>query len=176
MAEHLNAAAPDILAIHHIDDGDALVLATQFNRQWAYRGGQAIFWNARFSPARVHESYLPAPRLPAFERRGLLRVDGRCSDREIALLATGFAPDRGRTRDLRLTRTVIRETRAPRMLLFIANPQVEVRAFSDLGFTAGNACATPALMLATRGCTLQSCLARRDAGGLGAQLIARIRV
>ena len=176
MAEYLSDAAPDILAINHIDDGDALMLATQFNRQWAYRGGQAIFWNARFSPARVHESYLPAPRLPAFERRGLLRVDGRCTDRETALLATRFAPDRGRARDLRLTRTVIRETRTQRMLLFIANPMVGVSAFSDLGFSAGNACATPALMLATRGCTLQSCLARAYVPGRGAELIARIKV
>ena len=166
-----------MLALSEIDDGDALALATQFGYQWAYRGGQALFWNARFVASRVEESYLPAPPLQAFERRGLLRVDGRCGKHELSLLTTRFAPNRARARDLRLTRSVIRETRGPRVLLFIANPPAAgSNAFRDLGFAQTDAYALPALMLAARGCALESCLESAGTDGLGAQLVALFRV
>jgi hypothetical protein len=173
----VTASQPDVLALSEIDDGDALALATQFGYQWAYRGGQALFWNARFVANRVEESYLPAPPLQAFERRGLLRVDGRCGKRELTLLTTRFASNRARARDLRLTRSVIREARAPHVLLFIANPPAAgSNAFRDLGFAQSDAFARPALMLAARGCALESCLESANGDGLGAQLVALFRV
>ena len=48
LAERVTASHPDVLSLSEIDDGDALALATQFGYQWAHRGGQALFWNARF--------------------------------------------------------------------------------------------------------------------------------
>lgn len=169
MAERVTGARPDILALSEVEDGDALAIATLFDYQWAYRGGQALFWNARFVAARIEESYLPAPPLQTFERRGLLRVDGRCGRSELALLTTRFAPSRARARDLRLTRTVIREMRAPRVLLFIANPPAPGSdAFRDLGFAERDAYAMPAFMLAARGCALES--VDEAADGFGAQV------
>ncbi len=173
----MTASHPDVLSLSEIDDGDALALATQFGYQWAHRGGQALFWNARFVATRVEESYLPAPPLQAFERRGLLRVDGRCGKRDLTLLTTRFASNRTRARDLRLTRSVIREVRAPSVLLFVANPpEVGSAAFRDLGFAQADAYAMPALMLAARGCALRSCAENASADGLGAQLLALVRV
>ncbi len=173
----MTAAHPDVLALSEIDDGDALSVATQFGYQWAYRGGQALFWNARFAAARVEESYLPAPPLQTFERRGLLRVDGRCGKRELTLLTTRFASNRARARDLRLTRSVIRETRAPSVLLFIANPSAAgSAAFRDLGFTETESYAMDAQLIAARGCGLRPCGERASADGLAGQLVALVTV
>ena len=177
LAERVTASNPDILALSEIDDGDALSLATQLGYQWAYRGGQALFWNARFAAARIEESYLPAPPLQAFERRGLLRVDGRCGKHELTLLTTRFASSRARARDLRLTRSVIREVRASRVLLFIANPPATgSAAFRDLGFEQAENNGSAALMVGVRGCAVRACSEDASAGGLGGQLVALITV
>ncbi len=173
----MTATSPDVLALSEIDDGDALSVATQFGYQWAYRGGQALFWNARFAAARIEESYLPAPPLQTFERRGLLRVDGRCGKRELTLLTARFASNRGRARDLRLTRSVIREIRAPCVLLFVANPPAAgSAAFRDLGFTETESYVKDALLIAARCCALRASGEDASADGLACQLVALVTV
>lgn len=178
LAERIVELRPDVLAVSEIDDGDALAVATQFGYQWAYRGGQALFWNERFVAGRVEEAYLPAPPLQTFERRGLLRVDGRCGSRELSLLTTRFSTGRARVRELRLTRTVIRETRASRIVLVIANPPAsEAAAFRDLGFIEADACATASFMLAARNCRLREISKRETAtDGVGPHVAGTLTV
>lgn len=79
---------PDVLAVCEIDAGDAFALATRFAREWAYRGGQALFWSTAFAAAAVHDLYLPFAIQRPFDRRGLLRVDGAFGDVPTALFAT----------------------------------------------------------------------------------------
>jgi hypothetical protein len=177
LAQRISTSQPDVLALSEIDDGDALALATRFDLQWAYRGGQALLWNARLRSARVAESYLPAAPLQAFERRGLLRLDGAFDDGELSLLAARFSSDRSRARDLRFTRGIVRAMRATGALLFITNsPPSASDAFRDFGFAASGAPAAPALLLATRGCDVRSCVGIGAGNGLGPQLLAGLTI
>jgi len=176
LAQCVSASNPDVLALSEVDAGDALAMATRFDRQWAYRGGQAVLWNRRFAVAKVHDLYLPAAPLQAFERRGLLRVDGFCDGIELSLFASRFAPDRACVRDLRFTRSAIRAARSPRIVLFVTDPPANGRsAFRDLDLRANDANEAAAdLMLAVRGFIVQSCTAVPAGNGVGAQLVARI--
>ncbi|MGA8533554.1 MAG: endonuclease/exonuclease/phosphatase family protein [Candidatus Tumulicola sp.] len=176
LAQCVSALDPDVLALSEVDAGDALAVATRFDRQWAYRGGQAVLWNRRFVAVKVHDLYLPATPLAPFERRGLLRVDGRCDSTELTLFAARFAPARACVRDLRFTRSAIRASGAARIVLFLTDPPGAGRAsFGDLGLRPECADAAAAdLMLAVRGCSVQSCIVARAENGIGAQLIARV--
>jgi hypothetical protein len=177
LAEHVSVSKPDLLALSEIDDGDALALATRFDLQWAYRGGQALLWNGRFTHANVYDSFLPAPPLQAFERRGLIRVDGHYDGNDLSLVASRFAADRSRARDLRFTRGVLRLARTPRMLLFITNPPAaRSDAFRDLGFFVNQSNVAADVMLAARGCSVQSCIVVGGAYGIGTKLVAGVTV
>ncbi|MBV8373739.1 MAG: hypothetical protein JOY69_10815 [Candidatus Eremiobacteraeota bacterium] len=177
LAEQISLSHPDIVALSEIDDGNALALATRFDLQWAYRGGQALLWNARMHLESVYESYLPAVPLPAFDRRGLLRVDGAFEGRPIGLFATRFAPGRSRIRDLRVTRGVVRGARIERALLFVTDPPAGRRAmFDDLGFTCHVSEHVPDLLLATRGCSVDTCVRIAGAERSGSQLLAGVTV
>ena len=176
LAEHVSVSKPDLLALSEIDGGDALALATRFDLQWAYRGGQALLWNGRFTAADVYDSYLPGAPLQAFERRGLIRVDGKGDGKDLSLVASRFATDRSRARDLRFTRGVLRSVPVPRMLLFITNPPAQSDAFRDLGFTVSESNVARDVMLATRGCRVQSCVIIDGADGIGTQLVAGVTV
>ena len=87
-------ADPDVLAVCEIDAGDAFALATRFAREWAYRGGQALFWTRAFAAAAVRDLYLPFAIGRPFDRRGLLRVDGAIDGAPAALYATQFGAER----------------------------------------------------------------------------------
>lgn len=177
LAEQISLFQPDILALSEIDDGNALALATRFDLQWAYRGGQALLWNARMHLESVYEWYLPALRLPAFDRRGMLRVDGSFEGSPIALFATRFAPGRSRVRDLRVTRGVVRSAESARALLFITDPPPERRAtFGDLGFECHTNEHVADLLLATRGCSVETIVRVSGGNGIGAQLLAGVTV
>jgi hypothetical protein len=102
LAEFIARVDPEICAIAGIDAGDAFALATRFDRQWAYRGAQALFWQARFRAHEVHDRYLRSAALRPFDRRGLLLVDGECDGFPLSLIATQF----GTTRE-----TYVQETR-----------------------------------------------------------------
>lgn len=122
----------DIFCIHEIDAGDALALATRFDRAWGYRGGQALFWNARVSAHTVHDRYLPLTPLRPFDRRGLLEVDAETHGARLTLVATQFANDRAvRVRELRYARSNLR-AQGGAALLFVAQPDPRI-GFADLG-------------------------------------------
>jgi len=88
LAATVSETDPDVLAVCEIDAGDAFALATRFAREWAYRGGQALFWTRAFAAATVHDLYLPFAIQRPFDRRGLLRVDGAIGGVPAAVFAT----------------------------------------------------------------------------------------
>jgi hypothetical protein len=111
------------VCIHAIDEGDALALATRFDRAWAYRGGQALLWGAAFGASRVRAQYLPGPALRPFDRRGLLDVEGTFNDMPLHLIATQFSSERAAyIRELRFARRVIRAADGPALLFVDAVP------------------------------------------------------
>ncbi len=133
-AERIAAEQPAFFAIHGIDAGDALALATRFACGWAYRGGQALFWRDTFTPHDVHDRYLPLAPLRPFDRRGLLEVVGDYVGKPLALIAAQFAKDRSRVRELRFVRRELR-TLPGRTLLFVAgHDETERIGFRDLGY------------------------------------------
>lgn len=120
------------MAIAEIDAGDALAMATRFDREWAYRGAQALLWKRTFTAHDVHDLYLPAPVLRPFDRRGLLRVDGDYAGANLHVFATQFAADRNGIRDLRFARNAVRSVTGD-VLLFISDPVASRVGFTDLG-------------------------------------------
>lgn len=131
LASFVVRETPDITAICEIDPGDALSLATRFELQWAYRGRQALFWNDRFAAREVHDLYLPV-RPGRFERRGFVRVDGRCVSRPCTLIATQFSDGRaGRIPELRFARSQVRRTADTILFAHLRDRAID---FEDLGF------------------------------------------
>jgi len=138
LAAFVDGCDADIFCVHDIESGDAFALATRFAREWAYRGSQALFWNARFTAEAVRDRYLPVSPLRPFDRRGLLHVNGNWNDSALSLFGTQLSEDRAqRARELRFVRTAIRahETLA---IAFVASPD---RRFGFRG--AGFADVTP---------------------------------
>jgi hypothetical protein len=132
LATLVHAHEPNVLAIGRIDPGDALALATRFAMDWAYRGGQAIFWRRPFEVDAVHDYYQPAAIGLALERRGLVVVESHYGSQRCILAATAF----GRYRDsyvfeLRFTRARLRGPRAA--VLFAELPRSSA-GIEDLGF------------------------------------------
>ncbi|HEY8313418.1 MAG TPA: hypothetical protein VIG51_04515 [Candidatus Baltobacteraceae bacterium] len=165
---------PALFAICEIDAGDALALATRFAREWAYRGGQALFWNASFRAREVRDPYLPFAAAKPFDRRGLLRVDGRLGPVGAALYATQFAGERHRRiPELRFARAHMRSTQAPALLF--AHLARRAIAFEDLGFTDVLGATAGNERVYARGFAVES--ARLDDAplGLGSPLRARVR-
>ena len=122
------------MSVHGIDEGDALALATRAAAGYAYRGRQALFWNATFGAREVLDRYLPGAPLRPFDRRGLLQVDGFFMGVNASLVATQFADDRAaRIHELRFTRSVLRGTRRA-TLLFVNGVVNGESGFTDLGF------------------------------------------
>lgn len=136
-AERIHREKPEIFCLHGIDAGEALALATRFDCDWAYRGGQALFWKPTFVPHEVHDRYLPSPLLRPFERRGLLEVDGERAGRPLTLIGTQLSSDRAHVREIRLVRTIARKAVGP-AILFIAGFDAATHhyGFADLGLHA----------------------------------------
>lgn len=133
LAAFVAQTRPQILAVCDIPSGDSLSLATRFDLQWAYRGRQALFWNAAFSPGGIEGEYLPlrAPRL--FGRRGFVRVDGALRGLPCTVAVTQFARERRvRIPELRFARTQLRS--AHRRAIFFAHFGERRIGFADLGF------------------------------------------
>lgn len=126
------ASDPDIAALSQIDAGDALATATRFDREWAYRGGQALLWKRAVIAHAVHDLYLPMSALRPFDRRGLLRLDADARDVGLHAFATEFAGDRSAIRDLRFARAAVREVDG-NVLLFISDPAPSRIGFTDVG-------------------------------------------
>jgi hypothetical protein len=123
-----------LFCLHGIDAGDAYAMATRFDCEWAYRGGQALFWQTWFRAHEVHDRYLPAPPGRPFERRGLLEVDGEAGGETLTLIATQLSNDRARVREMRFIRTSVRRIGGD-VLLFIAgfDGAAQRYGFADVG-------------------------------------------
>ncbi|HUA09269.1 MAG TPA: hypothetical protein VMA98_08350 [Candidatus Acidoferrales bacterium] len=135
LSEAIAMRAPAIFCIHDVGEGDALVLATRFDRGYAYRGGQALFWDASFAASEVLDRYLPATPLRPFIRRGLLQVNGMFNGRYVALIATEFDAERAaRVREVRFARTVLRSIDGD-AILFVKGLAPKGTGFRDLGFS-----------------------------------------
>lgn len=132
-AERIATERPLFFAVHGIDAGDALALATRFDAGWAYRGRQALFWSKAFRAHDVHDRYLPAPPLRPFDRRGLLEVSGDYERERLTLVAAQFAHDRTRIRELRFLRESLKRIDG-RAFLFLAGYREGRVGFSDLGY------------------------------------------
>lgn len=133
-AEQIARERPSFFAVHGIDAGDALALATRFDCGWAYRGRQALFWTRAYHAREVHDRYLPAAPLRPFDRRGLLEVRGEFEMNCLTLVAAKLAADRTSIRELRFVRTTLR-TIDGAALLFLAGHDEHARVgFADLGF------------------------------------------
>lgn len=123
VAEAVDARAPAIFCVHGIEEGDALALATRFAYDYAYRGRQALFWNASFTARGVLD-----------RDRSVLRVEGTFAGGRLALVATRFSNERAiRVRELRNVRTLVRATKSP-ALLFVTGVVAGEAGFADLGF------------------------------------------
>lgn len=176
LTEQTALSNPDLLAVSEIDDGDALALATKTNRQWSYRGGQALLWRSEFAPVAVHEAYL-SPGLPPLPWRGVLRVDLRAGETEVSVLCARFAPDRRRIRDVRFVRTLLRDAPIGRTILCITNPpRSGARAFAQFSFAASDCVLEPDVMMACRGGDLLSNVTVAGGEALGTHILAHVRV
>ena len=137
LAAYLTEHVPDVLAIHGIDEGDALALATRFEYGWGYRGSEALFWSSAYRARAIHDRYLPAPLLRPFERRGLLCIEGECAGAALALSAVHFSHDRARAREVRFAQAQLRQISGD-ALLFAAALDRRLR-LQPLGFTVAAA-------------------------------------
>lgn len=134
LAETLARHDAGIACAHGIDAGDALALATRCDRKWAYRGGEAIFWQGALHVRAIHHRDLPFAVRRPFARRGMLHVEGRYDDGPLEIFATSLAADRGtRIRDLRFLRRVVRAAGGT-AVLFVGNGASARGRFADLGF------------------------------------------
>lgn len=136
-SERINQEKPEIFCLHGVNAGDAFAIATRFNCDWAYRGGQALFWKDTVRAHEVHDRYLPSPLLRPFERRGLLEVDGERGGASLTLVATQLSDDRAHVREIRLVRTIAR-ARIGAAVLFVAgfDEAAHHYGFADLGLRA----------------------------------------
>jgi hypothetical protein len=134
VSEAIALRDPAIFCVHDVGEGDALAVATRFDRGYAYRGGVALFWSRSFAAREVLDRYLPAMPMRPFERRGLLQVDGTLDGAPLTLVATEFGVERGaRVRELRYVRAVLRGVDGAALLFVTGMPPRSI-GFKDLGF------------------------------------------
>jgi len=172
LAALFDAIDPEIAALSDIDAGDALATSTRFDREWAYRGGQALLWKRRFVAHAVHDLYLPMSGVLPFDRRGLLWVDAAYDDTHFHVFATQFAGDRTAVRGLRFARTAVRAVKG-NVLLFVSDPGSSRLGFADLGLKS----ITPSSDLAiwARGFRLDLERYSENEDGLGSIAVANAR-
>lgn len=170
LAELVAAADPDVTALSEIDAGDALATATRFDREWAYRGGQALLWKRRGIAHAVRDLYLPVSALRPFDRRGLLRVDVDIEKLSLHVFATQFAGDRSSIRDLRFARSAVRGVEG-NVLLFISDPAPSRIGFADEGLRS--VAPAPKLAIWARGFDLGVERHSESEDGLGSLAVVR---
>lgn len=135
LAAFVAECAPQLLAICEIGSGDALVLATRFEMQYAYRGRQALLWGSALRDAVVEAPYLPMRAPNPLGRRALLCVRGTFAGAETSIAVTQIASDRAnRVPEMRFLRAQMRRM-AARAILFASLPEQRT-GLSDLGLTA----------------------------------------
>ncbi|MBV8491542.1 MAG: hypothetical protein JO199_13525 [Candidatus Eremiobacteraeota bacterium] len=140
LASFFDENRPEIAAVHAIDSGDALSLATRFALGWAYGDGLALFWKPRFSATRAEDV------------RRALHVDGLLDGRPTRLAGVALSRDRTRIRELRAVRSDLREVRTS-VLLFASGLRGRTR-FRDIGFEELDVLAPYGGCIAARGFAL----------------------
>ena len=131
LAESFAARKPAIGAVSEIAAGDALAIATRFDRNWAYRGAMALFWTEAFKAHEVHDRYLPMPGLNPFERRGMLEVRGEYQGKPLTFIAAALSHDKSRIREIRFLRSALRAVGGDVVLLLTGYGEKKER----IGFT-----------------------------------------
>jgi len=171
LAAYLTEHVPDVLAVHGIDQGDALALATRFEHGWGYRGSEALFWSSAYRARAIHDRYLPAPMLRPFERRGLLCIEGECAGGALALSAVQFSPDRARAHEVRFVREQLRRMDGDALFFAAAfDPRLRLQS---LGFTVVAAPdGSEALAIGLRGFVAGGATAENAAFGSALRLTA----
>lgn len=162
----------DIFAVCEIEAGDALALATRFALEWAYRGRQALFWNAVFKASEVADVYLPASGAKQLARRGFLRVNGSLNARTCALYTMQFASDRDEIAQRRFARARLRAETGP-ALLFAYDARAKLR-LDDLGFVESNGSSEARERIWVRDFGIASSAVRAPLAGLGAGVEVRL--
>lgn len=175
LAAFYDRAAPEILAVCEIDAGDALALATRFALQWAYRGGQAVFWQSTMRATGIRDNYLPFTPARPFERRGIVEVTMQMFERPGAVLATQIGTERDqRVREVRHLRSVA--LTAPRQcIVFSIMPPNRVE-LGGMGFTRAGCRGVEDEAVFVRGLEI---IDARDQGashrGIGTPIAVRLR-
>ena len=137
LAQAFAARRPAIGAVCEIAAGDALAIATRFDRNWAYRGSMALFWTDAFKAHEVHDRYLPMPGLNPFERRGMLEVRGEFRGRPLTFIAAAFSRDKSRIREIRFVRTALRRVEGNAVLFLTGyGESKEAIGFNDINYNA----------------------------------------
>lgn len=172
LAAYLTEHVPNVLALHGVEEGDALALATRFEYGWGYRGSEALFWSSAYHARAIHDRYLPATMLRPFERRGLLCIEGECGGATLALSAVQFSPDRARAHEVRFVREQLRRMDGDGLLFAAAfDPRLRLE---PLGFTVVAAPgAGDALAIGLRGFAAGITTAEDAAFGSALRLTAR---
>jgi hypothetical protein len=175
LAAFYDRVRPDVLAVCEIDAGDALALATRFALQWAYRGGQAVFWLGALRATGIRDNYLPFSPVRPFERRGIVEVTMQIADAPATILATHVAAEREqRIREVRHLRTVARGAH-PACIVFAVMPASRIE-LGGLGFTRAGCRGVDNEALYVRGYHIEQ--AADDVQphrGIGTPLVARLR-
>ncbi len=135
LAELFALEDPAIACAHRIDSGDALALATRFDRDWGYCSGVALFWTRAIRAQGVHDHYPPALPFRPFDRRGVLHVNGIYEDESFSIVATTIGDERNaRVRDTRFLRSILRRVPGA-TIAFIGNELSLATDFADLNFS-----------------------------------------
>lgn len=176
LAAFYDRVRPDVLAASEIDSGDALALATRFALQWAYRGGQAMFWQSALHATEIRDTYLPFSPARPFERRGIVEVSMQIATVPSTILATHVGAEREqRIRELRHLRSVARDANHA-CIVFAVMPAGRVE-LGGLGFTRAGCRGVDNEALYVRGFDIEH--AADDAQphrGIGTPLVARLRI
>ncbi|MDQ2662898.1 MAG: hypothetical protein M3Y18_02545 [Candidatus Eremiobacteraeota bacterium] len=174
LAAFFAAAGADVFAVCEIEAGDALALATRFAAEWAYRGRQAIFWNARFLAREIADVYLPVSVARPLDRRGFLRVDGSLDAALCALYTMQLAADRHEIAQRRFVRTRLR-SHPGSAIVFARAPRGGMN-LADLGFIDAAPGGAAQERILARGFRVEGIVGGGPLAGLGTPIRARLTI
>ncbi|MDQ6827010.1 MAG: hypothetical protein M3Z14_07430 [Candidatus Eremiobacteraeota bacterium] len=117
LAQFFASTDPELFALSEIEPGDALALATRFVRQYAHRGGQALFLKDGMEIIDVRDEYLPIWPARPFDRRGIVAVQARYGTTLVYMLTVKLASGRDqRAAEVRHLRRMVRALQTPAIL------------------------------------------------------------
>ncbi len=117
LAQFLAGTDPDIFALCEIDAGDALAVATRFERQYACRGGQALFLKGGVEITAARDQQVPLWPSRPFDRRAVVWAQARYGEHRVSILTAKIAGGREqRAAEIRHVRKVVRSLAKPAVL------------------------------------------------------------